>query len=806
MRGGQTRGQAKAKNPSSMPSHDKIFTDCRVGILGAGMAGLGAASELRKKGVKVTVFEPRDRVGGRVHSVDAGGVNGIDQGASFIHGVDGNPVKKLADQFKLETYAQVMDKSKRGDDNIVMVDFNGFAIPADKHREVQEKYDNAMIEAEEAASDLPMSEQLMLSTGGAMEQYKAKEEGLARRVWEWHESQDEYSTGADHKALSLKQWHADDETAYPGPHVMIKDGYQKIPEKLAEGVDVQFGVAVRKVCRVGDKVLLYKSGQLEPIGEFDFVIDTCPLGVLKKSVEAAATGGSSNRSESPTRRAKDNGTVTYEPPLPQWKTEAIDRLGVGLLNKVWLVFDEVWWDQATAKRHIGYCGQEKGWFFEFILCHPKPAILALLPAELGKKSEAMDDNTLKKQCLQVLRKVYGKQVKVPEPTHFMRTKWGQDIRARGSYSYIPPGSSCLDYDLLSMPVGRCLFAGEHTCKHYPATVHGAYHSGVREAQRIIDAIAGGVTSTQGLHKWFVDGSGEQWIDAGVDAKTEFDAKTCKEDSLTGLSHTEHQRLMDGKFNCSFCGGAHTFERPLVGVFETDDGQRHMAHEQCLYSSTHCVSNTDGSRWFNAASAIKEARKHKCVICKKLGATLKCCHASGCKSRMHLACASEQLGYLPVTKDNKKHRINRHAPTCPKHTHTHAPAAASGRRVKKPILKKLKAIVKKPKAIVKKPSAKAIAKKPSAGRRRRSKRLGGGGSSGAGGGGGGDVEMACPPASPETDNVSEEAVPESPKKRRRGNGGGRAVAAPAAPAGNGAASRSPSPCRKKRKHGYDLRGC
>jgi NADPH-dependent glutamate synthase beta subunit-like oxidoreductase len=38
----------------------------RVAIVGAGFAGLRAADELLKHGVQVTIFEARDRLGGRV--------------------------------------------------------------------------------------------------------------------------------------------------------------------------------------------------------------------------------------------------------------------------------------------------------------------------------------------------------------------------------------------------------------------------------------------------------------------------------------------------------------------------------------------------------------------------------------------------------------------------------------------------------------------------------------------------------------------------------------------------------------------
>lgn len=113
------------------------------------------------------------------------------------------------------------------------------------------------------------------------------------------------------------------------------------------------------------------------------------------------------------------------------------------------------------------------------------------------------------------------------------TRWRADPWARGSYSFVSVGSSGSDYDLLAAPVTprpdrpssglngghsatngggggssgngcgtgeddddskadipRLFFAGEHTIRNYPATVHGALLSGLREAGRIADYYLG----------------------------------------------------------------------------------------------------------------------------------------------------------------------------------------------------------------------------------------------------------------------------------------------------------------------------
>jgi monoamine oxidase len=82
------------------------------------------------------------------------------------------------------------------------------------------------------------------------------------------------------------------------------------------------------------------------------------------------------------------------------------------------------------------------------------------------------------------RTIYGKNI--PEPQAWQITRWASDPFALGSYSFNGIGASVEMRKLLAKPVeDRLFFAGEATERDYPATVHGAYLSGLREAQRIL---------------------------------------------------------------------------------------------------------------------------------------------------------------------------------------------------------------------------------------------------------------------------------------------------------------------------------
>lgn len=74
---------------------------------------------------------------------------------------------------------------------------------------------------------------------------------------------------------------------------------------------------------------------------------------------------------------------------------------------------------------------------------------------------------------------------VPDPIQSICTRWGSDPFSYGSYSHVSVNSSGIDYDILAENVGnRLFFAGEATSRYYPATMHGAFLSGLREASRI----------------------------------------------------------------------------------------------------------------------------------------------------------------------------------------------------------------------------------------------------------------------------------------------------------------------------------
>uniref|UniRef100_A0A5B7AYD2 Amine oxidase domain-containing protein n=1 Tax=Davidia involucrata TaxID=16924 RepID=A0A5B7AYD2_DAVIN len=133
-----------------------------------------------------------------------------------------------------------------------------------------------------------------------------------------------------------------------------------------------------------------------------------------------------------------------------------------------------------------------GEFFLFYSYHTVsggPVLIALVAGEAAQSFECNDPSTLLNHVLSILRGIYGpKGIDVPNSERTICTRWGSDPLSHGSYSHVRVQSSGSDYDILAESVGsRLFFAGEATNRQYPATMHGAFLSGLREASCIFRA-------------------------------------------------------------------------------------------------------------------------------------------------------------------------------------------------------------------------------------------------------------------------------------------------------------------------------
>jgi len=186
-----------------------------------------------------------------------------------------------------------------------------------------------------------------------------------------------------------------------------------------------------------------------------------------------------------------SGMISFTPQLPLWKQAAVNRLGFGLINKLVLEWNEedIFWRETDMFGHVKDSEQDRGnnyMFWNLKNVTGKPILVSIFSGLAAHEFELTSEKTLVKEAMQHLRKMYGEHIKDPIRTH--KTAWKTDPLACGTYSYVKVGASGDDYDALARPVkNRLFFAGEATCRLYPATVPGAHASGLFAAGQIADA-------------------------------------------------------------------------------------------------------------------------------------------------------------------------------------------------------------------------------------------------------------------------------------------------------------------------------
>ncbi|GMH35947.1 hypothetical protein BSKO_03815 [Bryopsis sp. KO-2023] len=301
-------------------------------IIGAGLSGLSAARVLRKELANVTILEGSGRVGGRTHTVEVPDFGNVEMGATWIHGVKNNPVLKLAKEAGLlkessflpakgrttreEAYADAqklnvkMRFSEEGQSDAVKLDELQIAMSA------AARYGDFCCQCEEGkialqGSDVPFGELLqreLLETKDSLAGGDPRKEELVYKGWMWAErlqrAIDGFHTSWHASATGLTFY-----KEYGGGDMRMIGGYQNISKMLADGLDIRFNCVVSKVKWGADGVeVTCTDGQKF---EGDCVIISVSLGVLKATHE-----------------------TLFDPPLPIKKRDAIERMGFGVVDKI----------------------------------------------------------------------------------------------------------------------------------------------------------------------------------------------------------------------------------------------------------------------------------------------------------------------------------------------------------------------------------------------------------------------------------------------------------------------------------------
>jgi polyamine oxidase len=198
----------------------------------------------------------------------------------------------------------------------------------------------------------------------------------------------------------------------------------------------------------------------------DYVISTFSIGVLQ------------------------NHDIEWEPALPEWKMEGIFGFHMATYTKIFLNFPEQFWDdnQFTVWVDPNRRGYYAVWQNlnapGFLPANSSDHIFfATVTQEWAYMVESMSEEEVKKELMEVLRRMYGDDI--PEATEILYPRWHSNPLFRGSYSNWPIGELDEHHANMKAPVkNRVFFAGEAMSSYYFGFLQGAWFSGAEVATQI----------------------------------------------------------------------------------------------------------------------------------------------------------------------------------------------------------------------------------------------------------------------------------------------------------------------------------
>jgi monoamine oxidase len=431
-------------------------------VVGAGTAGLAAALELGENGLSVVMLEARDRIGGRIFTLNDPRVPfPIELGAEFIHG-------RPPEIWDLLRKHNVPTTEADGDNWCVR---DGSLSPCDFFSEV----DDILQRMDDRAPDQSFMDFLQHCCPDASAE--AKQHAL------------NYVTGfnaADPAQVGVhwlvKEMRAeekiDGERAF-----RARNGYSALlkifDERLAKtNVSMRLNTVVERVTwGPGDVYVEATSKGHSILFRTKRLLLTVPLGVLQRPLG-------------------ERGAIEFRPALPEGKLKAITRLEMGKVVRIVLHFRERFWEQlqpdAAKGKTLGdmsFLFSQDNWFPTWWTTMPDrlPLITGWAPFHCAERLMAENVSVVARslQTLSGLLNVSLRRLEdLLEGSYFH--DWQNDPFSRGAYSYAKVGGAhaC---DILSQPVQETLlFAGEATdVTGNTGTVHGAIASGHRAAAEII---------------------------------------------------------------------------------------------------------------------------------------------------------------------------------------------------------------------------------------------------------------------------------------------------------------------------------
>jgi monoamine oxidase len=442
-------------------------------IIGAGFSGLAAARTLKQSHKKFLVLEARDRVGGRTHTRYLHDGKYVDIGGQWI-GPTQDRMYALAKEYGINWYDTYNQGKNILDLNNTIRTYSGLIPKMDVLSLINIDY--VLKKLDRMARRVPLDKPWSIP--------QAKEwDSLTLEAWVRKHC---------YTANCFKVVRAGLETVYASElnevsllHALfyirsgtnlncllsidngaqqhrIKGGMQALSDAISKPFQdsIKFNHAVKRVTQLDDSVSVEGDG-------FSFrakhVIIAIPPVLINH--------------------------IEFSPPLPMYKSQLIQKLSMGIVGKVFGVYEKPFW------REKGYSGQvvadEHAPFQTFFDSSPADSsygvLLAFCIADRARNFFAKDEAPRKQIALEAFGKYFGKEA--TQPLHYIDHCWADEAWSRGCYVGLYPAGAWTNFqNALAQPTGVIHWAGTETADVWYGYIEGAVRAGERAANEVLNKI------------------------------------------------------------------------------------------------------------------------------------------------------------------------------------------------------------------------------------------------------------------------------------------------------------------------------
>ncbi|MCP4769329.1 MAG: FAD-dependent oxidoreductase [Gammaproteobacteria bacterium] len=412
-----------------MPSESDVI------IIGAGAAGLSAARELSRLGLTYTVVEGSHRIGGRAYSEEIAPGVWFDLGCAWLVGGATNPFVAIADELGI-----TLDK---GNSDLFKVENhrfqrNGEPLNKDQRAACLRFYGDsykAISAAAKQGQDVAVSDVVDMDNEFAAPL-------LCGVTSAWGKDIDLVST-ADFAS-------ATGELGFQALH-----GYGNLVAAWGADVAVSLNTRVERIDWSGHGV----------------TVDTSKGAIAGRTALSTVSTG-----------ILASGEILFTPGLPDWKTEAINNLPMGIENKMGVYFDA---DVFGADGR----GHYSTWNDDGNAAKVDASVMGLNTAAVfvggrhGVWLEKQGQQACHDFAVDRVADIFGHDIR-KHVNRSIVTAWSTDPWTRGSWACALPGQAYQRANLQRPVDEHLFFAGEATVYGGQGTCHGAYQSGIRAAKEI----------------------------------------------------------------------------------------------------------------------------------------------------------------------------------------------------------------------------------------------------------------------------------------------------------------------------------